>query len=92
MELQLSFERQEGGSVCVEDILAGGGGANTDSMVLLKGDFNEAFEGLGEALKIWEGWGRWCFRNCHLAGQSKMKNQVEIHQVRRTQMVMLVSG
>ena len=59
-------------------------------MVLLKGDFNEAFEGLGEALKIWEGWGR--FRNCHLAGQSKMKNQVEIHQVRRTQMVMLVSG
>lgn len=41
--------------MCVEDTLAKGGGANTDSMVLLKGDFNEDFEGLGEALKIWAG-------------------------------------
>lgn len=40
--------------MCVEDTLAKGGGANTDSMVLLKGDFND-FEGLGEALKIWAG-------------------------------------
>jgi len=60
----------------VEDTLAKGGGANTDSMVLLKGGFNEAFEGLGEALKIWVG-GQWCFRNCPLAGQSTVRNQVE---------------
>lgn len=39
----------------MEDTLAKGGGASTDSMVLLKGGFNEAFEGLGEALKIWAG-------------------------------------
>lgn len=41
--------------MCAQDTLAKGGGANTDSMVLLKGDFNEAFEDLGEALKIWAG-------------------------------------
>lgn len=41
----------------MEDTLAKGGDANTDSMVLLKGGFNEAFEGLGEALKIWAGGG-----------------------------------
>ena len=38
--------------MCVEDTLAKGGGANTDSMVLLKGDFNEDFEGLGVYIYI----------------------------------------